>query len=244
MSTKDIYQTKDLTITIPAAIAALPDLNLLERAALAHISRYSACSNASLSKLTGLSVRGTEAMLARLRKRGLVEMSGEGRARRHELMFQVKPRTDCGKTEVAESHKKCGNHASGESLISCAVGTPASPFPKLDEVLKNYFSRGLFEDAHKHAELLRAQVELDTTMPCELKAKSIKALTDVENRCFALEKLQSVVASTDNLSDAQLDAAIMRVLKADPAKLALFRQRVEAGALADNGTNLFAAIDG
>ncbi len=105
MSTNDTNEPQDLTIVIPAGIAALPDLNLVEKAALAHIAKFPGCSNGRLSKLTGLSVRGVEALLARLRKRGLIQMAGKGCARRHEPTFYVEHHTPCGKDEIAESHK-------------------------------------------------------------------------------------------------------------------------------------------
>jgi hypothetical protein len=105
MSTNDIIQTQDLTIVIPAGIAALPDLRLVEKAALAHIAKFPACSNGRLSKLTGLSVRGVEALLARLRKRDLVQMAGKGRARRLVPTCHVEHHIPCGEDEIAQTHK-------------------------------------------------------------------------------------------------------------------------------------------
>ena len=255
-------QTHDVTVIIPAAIAALPDLNLLEKAALAHISRYPACSNAGLSKLCGLSERGIESLIARLRKRGLVEMLGEGRARRHELTLPMEPSTNCGKAEVEESrkkcgsdecdesHAKCGKHAAGESPIACDIDTLASPGCKAEEPLAVFserhfslhdkcFEAELFDDARKHLELLRARVELDTEISVDQRTEWVRGITNQENRCFAFQTLKNA-ESNNELSEDQLRATAALVCKADPAQLALFRQQVEAGALPGKAIKLLA----
>src|SRR6266581_8604176 len=86
----------ELTISIPASIAALPDLNLIERTILARIEEWPACHNADLATLTGLSLRGVESTLARLRERDLIQVTGKGRARRLFLQFHVEQHTRCG----------------------------------------------------------------------------------------------------------------------------------------------------
>ena len=222
--------TDDLTITIPAAIASLPGLNLLEKAALAHIAKLPACSNAGLSKVCGLSVRGVEAMLTRFRKRGLVEMVGKGRARRHELTFPVEHRTKCGKDEVDASHKVCGNHASSESHIPCADDTSASRVADFKKALDDFVNRGMYKEARERVELVRAQAERDDKLSGEKHPKSLEVLTNAANLFFAYQTLQSMVAKPDGLSQEEADAAMERVPQADPAKVALFRQQVEAGA--------------
>jgi hypothetical protein len=50
----------DLVLRIPAAIVALPGLNLSERIVLAQIAMLPHRSNASLAKLLGFSQRGAE----------------------------------------------------------------------------------------------------------------------------------------------------------------------------------------
>jgi DNA-binding MarR family transcriptional regulator len=237
-------QTSDLTITIPAAIASLPGLNLLEWAALAHIAAFPACSNAKLSKLTGLSVRGVEAMLTRFRKCGLVKMAGNGRARRHELTFRVEHRTKCGKDEVEESRNKCGNDASSESHIPCADGTSASRVANLKKALDDFLNRGMYKEARERTELVRAQVEHDDRLSGEGKAKSLEVFTNAANLFFAYQTLQSMVAKPDGLSHEEADAAMERIRQADSARVALFREQVEGGASQESALKMLAATAG
>lgn len=75
----------DITIHIPVAIAALPNLDLIERVILARVDECPASRNSDLAPLTGLSQRGIESTLARLRERDLIEVTGKGRARRLRL---------------------------------------------------------------------------------------------------------------------------------------------------------------
>lgn len=236
--------TNDLTITIPAAIASLPDLNLLEKAALAHIAKKPACSNAGLSQLTGLSVRGIEVMLARFRRRGLVMMAGKGRARRHELTFLVEHPTKCGNDEVAASHKVCGNDASSESHIPCADGTSASRVANLKKALDDFLNRGMYKEARERTELVRAQVEHDDRLSGEGKAKCLEVFTNAANLFFAYQTLQSMVAKPDGLSHEEADAAMERIRQADSARVALFREQVEGGASQESALKMLAATAG
>src|SRR2546425_1171601 len=87
---------QEINIHISAAIAALADLNLIERTILTRIEECPACHNADLAKLTGLSLRGVESTLARLRERDLIQVTGKGRARRLFLRFHVEQHTRCG----------------------------------------------------------------------------------------------------------------------------------------------------
>lgn len=86
----------ELTIHIPVAIASLPNLDLIERAILNRIHERPACRNADLAALTGLSQRGVESTLWRLRERDLIQVTGKGRARRLTLTFHVEHHTQCG----------------------------------------------------------------------------------------------------------------------------------------------------
>lgn len=97
-----------IEIKIPAVIAALPGLSLVERIVLDHIDRFPGCSNGRLAKLTGLSVRGIEAMLVRLRKHGYIRRIGQGRARQHKLLVHVDRHIDCGKKQSENSPTDCG----------------------------------------------------------------------------------------------------------------------------------------
>ena len=86
----------DVTIVIPAAIAALPDLSLAERVALAHLRQWPGTRNSRLANLLGLSERGVEQMLRRLRERGLIPQRGKGHARVLRVIFPVEHHTECG----------------------------------------------------------------------------------------------------------------------------------------------------
>jgi hypothetical protein len=85
-----------INIHIPVAIAALPGLKLIERVILTRIDERPACHNAHLAALTGLSERGIESTLARLRDRDLIQVTGKGRARRLWVRFHMEHHTQCG----------------------------------------------------------------------------------------------------------------------------------------------------
>src|SRR6266436_1386743 len=104
-----------LTIVIPGEVVCLPDLTIAERITLAHINEFPGCSNFRLAKLLGISVRGVEEMLRRLRERGLIEQVGSGRARTLRLVFPVEHHTKCEENEDAESHIKRGGNEIVES---------------------------------------------------------------------------------------------------------------------------------
>jgi hypothetical protein len=244
MSASNIPQTNDVTLVIPAAIAALPDLNLLEQAALAHIYKFPGCSNAGLAKRTGLSQRGVEALLARLRKRRLIEMSGRGSARRHELTFPVEPRTKCGKTEVVESHKKCEQSNTGESHTVGVCKSEETTLTFINRRLafyKNCFNSGMLGHAREHLEAARARLELETGISVEEKAKIIATLVPHENRVFALEVGAKMAAK---LPPAKQERLALALCNAPPDNLVLFRQQVEAGHLATNAIEVLALTDG
>ena len=123
----------DLHLHIPPEIVALPGLTLDERVVLANVHELPACSNASLARLLGLSERGIESMLRRLRDRGLIQQVGKGRARQHRLLFRVEHHTGCGQNEYAESHIKRGQNNTAESHTlrgeQKAAANPDRPMP-------------------------------------------------------------------------------------------------------------------
>ncbi len=87
---------------------SVPHLNLNERAILSRIYERPDCSNNALAMLTGMSKRGVEIALARLKKRGLIRSKGRGQGRRLMLAFRV------------EQHIKCGGTANPNSLSEYA----------------------------------------------------------------------------------------------------------------------------
>ncbi len=244
MNTNDRNRTKELTITIPAEIAALPGLNLLEKAALAHIANCPGCSNAGLAKKTGLSVRGVEAMLARLRKRGLIRKLGKGSARRHELTFAVAHHTKCGKTEAVESHTKWDQSDTSESRAVGECKREETTEAFINRHLGFYevcFTAGKLKYARQHLEEIRARLELDMDMPPKLKAKFTGQFVEQENRCFALEVGFKMA---EKLPPEKLLRLTDKLYAAPAEKLALFRQQVEAGQLAYSAINVLAITEG
>src|SRR5690349_20279181 len=93
---------QDLNIHIPASIAALPDLNLIQKAILAKVHERPGSTNSTLAKLTGLTERGVESTVSRLEKLGLIRRQGHGRARLLRLTFPVEQHTQCGENVNAE----------------------------------------------------------------------------------------------------------------------------------------------
>jgi DNA-binding MarR family transcriptional regulator len=78
-----------LHIRIPTDILARTELTLEEKYVLAQIRDLPGCGNHALSTVLGITVSGVEAMMARLRREGHIEMLGEGKARTHRVL----PRT-------------------------------------------------------------------------------------------------------------------------------------------------------
>lgn len=115
----------DLNLCIPASIVGLQDLNLIEKAILNRIRERPSCSNSGLAKLTGLSVRGIESTLARLKKRGLLGSQGHGQARRLILTFPVEHHAPCGQDLNASSHIQCGENPSENVHTECGVAASA-----------------------------------------------------------------------------------------------------------------------
>jgi len=112
---------QDINIHIPVAIAVLPDLNLIEKAVLNRIHERPDCSNGGLAMLTGMSLRGIEAALARLRTLGLIRSRGHGRARRLMLTFPVEHHVECGENVNAEHHTECGKDQNEDAHMECGV---------------------------------------------------------------------------------------------------------------------------
>jgi len=93
---------------------AVPNLNLTERVILTHVNMWPDCTNNDLAALTGLSLRGAESVLARLRAQGLVQVHGRGHARRLILTFHVERLMECGEQHDEPSHRECGEVADEE----------------------------------------------------------------------------------------------------------------------------------
>jgi len=202
----------DVTIVIPAAIAALPDLSLAERVALAHIADHSACSNGDLARLLGISVRGVEQMVRRFRARGLIQQTGNGHARVFRLLFPVEHHSKCEEHQGAKPHTKSGKHEPGESHRSCGpsarpaanhpVATQAQDTPQSDDTLsprakikreykraRDCVDRRDLAGALGHYRLLKEQISSLPDGGAKYKSEFIAAVEEEETRVLACKLL-------------------------------------------------------
>lgn len=229
---------QDISITIPAAIAAL-SLTLVERAALAHVAQHPGCSNRTLSKLLGISVRGAENLLRRLRDRKYIRQGGEGRARRLALTFPVEHHLSCGKSHKTESHTQCVDDARSDSVAQQVLRIEDSINLEF-ELYDNCVETGMFEAARRHLEAAHRRLEAADTIPVERKAKWIAALKFQEDRCFAYEFGQKMIE--EGLASGQGKHLALTLCRASAPKLALFRERIESGSLPGSGDGILGLL--
>jgi len=239
----------ELTITIPAAIAALPDLNLIEKVILARIHERPSCSNNGLATLTGLSERGIESALARLRKRGLIRSRGHGHARRLMLTFPVehyqcgenvnaKSHTDCGKNQIENTHTKSGVAANAESLTtSGGQPEPLATVVQYDPAktrqtvceyvtaVNNRILTGEFREARAHLDHLSQYLETLAKSAPDLERPYHALIPINDNLIFILEAGRK---SHEKLSGDEQFRLLNVLLGGTAERLAELRQQVEA----------------
>lgn len=233
----------DIEIKIPASIAAMK-LPVAQKIVLAHIANFPGCSNARLAKLIGVSNRGVESLLRRLRRQGYIEPAGKGRARRHYLMFPVERHTECGDSNTKNSHTSGGVKATG--LVVQPVNTRAvvlqpelswqddldrtldmihflctecNPFPESIVNLYNRILKRLAEEAPDIPE----------------KEPLVKELTRRRDGFVAISFGQ-------RLPRSQQAEARRLISAATPEMLAEFRRRIEAGQVGHRNDNMLAAL--
>jgi DNA-binding Lrp family transcriptional regulator len=228
----------DTSIVIPAAIAALPGLNLSERVALAHVAKFPGCSNRSLAKLLGVSVRGAENILRRLRDEGHIHQVGKGRARRHDLAFPVEQHTLCGKSNCDESHIKCAVEPSSVQAVVLEMSTQDFAAMRLS-FYETCCGRGEYALAQQHLEAVRARVEQAVDVLPEDKAALLTKLKRIEDQCFAFTIGAKVAEGLPN--DVQKKLALT-LCRASADKLALLREKVESGATFGGGKGVLGLI--
>jgi hypothetical protein len=229
---------KDLSVTIPAAIAALPGLNLSERVALAHVAKFPGCSNRSLARLLGVSVRGAENILRRLRDAGHIHQVGKGRARRHVLTFPAEQHTLCGKNQNAESHIKCVVEPSSMQVVVSEMSTQEFAAMRLS-CYETCCGHGEYALAQQHLEAVRARVEQAVDVLPEDKAALLTKLKRIEDQCFAFNIGAKVAEGLP--SDVQKKLALT-LCCATADKLALLREKVESGATLGGGKGVLGLI--
>jgi hypothetical protein len=230
----------DINIVIPAAIAALPGLNLSERVALAHIAKRPGCSNASLAKLLGVSMRGAEDLLRRLRDNGLIQAFGKGRARQHVLLFPVEHPTLCGKSDDGKSHTKCEVKPPALAVIKPEPSTHEFMVSRL-ACFENCLECGEYDCAMKHLEAIRERLEGDANTVPDLKTRLLASLKKLENQCFAYGVTAKLADGRP--ADEQRDIAL-KVCRASTEQLALFRERVQSAASVPTWKTAVCLIDG
>lgn len=229
-------KTTSLTIEIPAEIVALPDLSLAERVALAHIHEWPGSSNARLARVLGVSVRGAEQMLRRLRECGLIEQVGKGRARVHRLTFPVEHHTKCEEAKSAKGHTNSGENEIVESHISFRSGAPANldqPMPvptqtaspvrlvaiSVDEEREraaDCIGRADFEGALRHYQLAKQRVEDFPETMLEARVEALSIVVEDETRVLA-GKLVFEHAAATKMPAAKLNTlfAVIKGLSAE-----------------------------
>ncbi len=211
----------DLNIHVPAEIVAVPDLSLPERVVLATILERPGVANGSLAKLLGCSVRGVEALLARLRKRGLLLQIQDGHSREHRL------------TPLVATHKKCEISNSGNSDILC--GPPPSPLPSVPSqsiedaveqdllLAQSYVQIGSIDEALNLYRRVRERIQAEPDLNEDGKRDALAVITGLENRAVALN-LAVQVATAKGLSRSKGMALIGATMKLSPEKLAEIRR--------------------
>ncbi len=237
-----------ITIHIVAEIAALPDLNLIERAILNRIHERPDCSNGGLAKLTGLSKRGIESTLARLKKRELIRSRGHGHARRLWLAFPVERCMECGENVNAELHMGCGKNQNENTHMECGVDWNSErhttsgvrtekSIPEISDdsakllqsekghsdALFNCLLVGAFNQARLHLDGLRQCVGKLSQVAPEMKERNDRVIQTYDSFIFILEAGGECIERRDER------VRLMPLLfRASPERLTEVRQQVEA----------------
>jgi DNA-binding MarR family transcriptional regulator len=239
---------RELNITIPASIVALPGLNLIERAILNRIHERPDCSNGGLAMLTGMSLRGIEAALARLRTLGLIRSRGHGRARRLILTFPVEHHVECGENVNAEHHTECGKNQNENTHTECGVDWNSESHTtsgvrtemSIPEISDD--SAKLLQSEKGHSDALfncllvgafnQARLQLDCLRQCygklcqvapEMKERNDRVIQTYDSFIFILEAGRECIERRDER------VRLMPLLfRASPERLTEVRQQVEA----------------
>jgi hypothetical protein len=237
----------DIEIRIPATIAELP-LAISEKIVLTHIANFPGCSNARLAELIGGTCRGVENLLHRLRRQGYIERAGNGRARRHHLLFHVEHHTKCGNNEItmtqAKPHGDCGD----QQLGGCGV----QPHHKVS-VLKKELP--LYEDFDQTLNAIQEMMYQPGTFPETILFMYRKLLKRVEDEAPDIPAKEAAVQELTIRRDAFVAIcyamrmpkpcqrqALCMINNAPPEKLAHFRQQIESSAAKSNAPLLLADL--
>ena len=216
---------------MPPEVANLANTTLLERLALAEILRRPTRTNAGLARLLGLSVRGVEAMLRRLRDRGLIKAEGKGRGRCLVPSFHVERHIDGGDGDGDKHHT---NEVVQRPQLSRQPSTVDAVNFRMS-AYDNCMSAGAYDAAGAHLQAVRRLLEADTEFSVVQKKPWIEGLVEAENRCVAFRVGAELAAGLTSESQKSLALAICN---APAEKLALLREQIDGGTLTLDATAL------
>jgi hypothetical protein len=238
-----------IEIKIPGSITALP-LSLSEKVALTHIHQFPGCSNAGLAELLGVSCRGVENLVRRLRGQGYIEQVGQARARRHQLKFKV---------EVGEDHTFCGNknddHSCTESHISCGEKHVCRPVPVHRHLSAPTRELTLEEDYNRTIGMIGHLCQYENPFPDGIASLYGRILRRIVNEAPESRAKDNRVKELTTRRDAFVAISVASRLPrkyhrqaarlihdATPEQLAEIRLRVEAGQLDPKNPRLLATL--
>jgi hypothetical protein len=225
-----------ITLVIPAGIAALPNVSLLERAALAFIHEHPHCRNAALARHLGISVRGVEALVHRLRALGHIRSAGRGRARHLTMTFPVENHTECGVQQPCQTPHKMRD---GQEAPP-AVKREMSACDYIEEhtaCFETCIEYARYGPARRHLELIRDCVERGASLRPLTKAEWSRKLAAMEDRCFAFEAGAEIARNLPGRKQYEL---ALTLCQATPEKLARFREMVETNGKLENALEILA----
>jgi hypothetical protein len=207
-------------ISIPGFIMAKTDLTITEKVVLSAFAQRPACSNSSLAQLTGLTVRGIEVLLARLRRLGLIHQQGKGCARRVTLFHEehhIERGSDEPMNSQSEDRTNCGP-APGEK-----VGLEEL-FQRIclsRRLAASCSEMGDYESAQKHLARLRVVLEDRADLPEHLREQSLKLIEDDQTVIAGFSLLRQM-KDLSKRDQAELAAALSN---ASSEQLQRFRER-------------------
>ncbi len=227
-------QIDGIKVDIPSSIASLLGTTLVEQIALSRIVIYPCTTNGSLATLLGLSVRGVEAMLKRLRDHGFLSTEGVGRRRKFVVKFPVDQHKKCGDEKILNSHTKEVVQHPQSRLLRRESSTAEKILLRL-ALYDDCFEVGALDAARRHLEIIRELLEFDGDFSAAEHAKWAADLIIAENRCTAF-KLGLQLA--ESLLPKQKRELALALCRATSEQLALLRRHVEASPLGLKSTVL------
>lgn len=185
---------KDLHIVISADIVARKKLTLEEKYVLSRIRAVPGCGNVSLSEVLGITVSGVEAMMARLRREGHIEMLGEGKARTHRVLPRGGDPKDSGQSVAGSDAQKNSGHAN----TSAAPVEELSVFEDYQQARKwaaNQVLNGQLRSNFLPFQHLTERVASDATLSKQQAAMLMSNIEDDTTRFMILHGGANEIAS-------------------------------------------------